>query len=205
MYRAKTAAILLHILALLIILSGCNILNKNYKPGYWNNNTFIHKWADIQFKLPEGFTIANKEQLESYILNNPNTVIASPNTNITEATSIIEFLAIDDYQDLSLQKTIILVIENLNALNIKNEDEYIEYQKQLTEAIGINYFLSEKQNTKIGGKTFTYIDTVLDSVGLNMIARTCFRFKGDYAIVIQVFISGSSYENEIDALMKSFS
>lgn len=203
MNRLRKSALLISILTLFIILSGCNIIQRDYKPGYWDNNTFIHNWADIQFKLPESFIKADKETIESFIANNPDTVIAGPDTDITKATSIIEFLVTTDNQDLSSLKTITFVVENIKALNIKNEDGYIEYQKQMAESVGFNFF-SEKQNAEIGDKTFTCFDAVTNSIGLNMIVRTCFRIKDDYAIAIQIITSGSNNENEIDALMKNF-
>lgn len=202
-HNIKKVVSILLILAILI-LPGCNFLMKEYKPGYWSNDTFFHGWAGINFKLPQGFTIAEKALMESYIADNPKAVVAEPGTKLTDADSILEFLAATDYNNPANIKSIALVIENIKVLNIKNEDDYINYQKQLAELIGFNYYFGEKMTTKINGKTFTYFDAVANTIGTSMIARTCFRIKGDYSIVIQILIMGSNNDSELDALMKSF-
>lgn len=204
MYRfIKKTLSLIALLSLIFILFGCNT-DKEYSPGYWDENTYIHKWANLKFELPEDFIKADKDLIKSYISNIPDAVVAEPGIDVSNATSIIEFLATTDYQDYSSLKTIALVEDNINILDIKTEGEYIEYQKELAVSDGFEYFFSENYETKIGGKTFTYFDATVNSIGLNMVARTCFRFKDNYAIVIQIVVMGNSNSNDIDALLESF-
>lgn len=64
--KKRTIALLLLAALLGGTLTGCSEKAKEYySPGYWRDTTFYSAFVDLRFTLPEGWTAASQEELDT--------------------------------------------------------------------------------------------------------------------------------------------
>lgn len=64
--KKRTIALLLLAALLGGMLTGCSESSKEYySPGYWRDATFYSAFVDLRFTLPEGWTAASQEELDT--------------------------------------------------------------------------------------------------------------------------------------------
>ncbi|MFT4144423.1 MAG: hypothetical protein QM644_08180 [Mobilitalea sp.] len=207
MKQQKRISILLVLLTMLLLISGCSKQDskKEFSIGSWNDNVFENTWLNMKFEIGDDWAIATDEEI-SEVMGVGAELISELNGTSKEALEmaaelkvIYGFLAYNSDTTTNIQ----LMYENL-AKSLGGtkytETEYLgEFKKQIPEDI---YELVDESTKEIAGKTFY---TLKYSVYDGALFQEYYTYKLDKYMVSLIVTYTSETEAEIQQFLNNIS
>lgn len=165
---------------------------KEISRGKWNDNVYTSEFAELTFKLPEGWTrstdkeIAAMMQLGATMLEDEGKY----NAEIAKLTSVYDMLAKSADQTSNIQ----VMMEKVPM----QANEYAEtLKKNLASLEQLSYNIGETTETTIGGNTYKAVSATVEVSGMKMEQSYYVRNEGDYIVAIIVTASGDTKVSDI--------
>jgi hypothetical protein len=126
------------------------------KQGSWEGNTFTNEWAGLKLELPDGWTAASKEQMESAFAAGEQILI----NDSVYSESQLDLAKIQTVYDFLISKeggmpNAILMYENLllSGAGSMSVEEYFETLKgQLVQVTTMGYEFVDKASVRAAGE-----------------------------------------------------
>ncbi|MCL1802648.1 MAG: hypothetical protein FWG30_03250 [Eubacteriaceae bacterium] len=188
-------ALLLACLAILAMLSACTN-NNNEKVGTgegssdipmsigtWDGKSFENKWSNIAFSLPDNWSIASREEVESIMGIGSEIMVNDGIYTQTQIDLSSVRTAYDFYIYNDLNANIILLYENLafpGLSSITQEQYFDEVKSQLEKLETLEYEFVENGYMEIAGEEYYYGTFTVQG---GFMAQTYYIRKYDKAII----------------------
>ena len=188
----KILAIVASLVLVLTLLTGCGNNTTNEAENKTNqtakeqiargvideNNVYTSEYADITFKLPEGWAFSTDEQIANMMsvgveaLNDEKDNLEK----ILEQTALYDMVANDQTTGAS-----VMVMFEKSLMNV-NEEYYLNNVKKGLETVtNMGYEVSDEiTKEKVGGKEYSSITAKVPAY--NMVQKYYVEKKGDYFI-----------------------
>lgn len=199
----KILAIIASLMLVLVLLTGCgnNTTNnvgtsakEQISRGVIDpNNVYTSEYADITFKLPEGWVYSTDEQIAALM----NVGVESLSEDGDRLAKILEQTALYDMVANDQTKgTSVMVMFEKALLNV-NEEYYLNNVKKGLETSGMGYeFSSEIITETVGGNEYKVLTATVPTY--NMVQKYYVVKKGDYFVDILVtYVEGLEDINNI--------
>lgn len=171
---------------------------KELERGKWENNVYTNNFANITFKLPEGWAYSSDEQIAQMmnigveLLNEDQQDLAK----IAEQTSLYDMVANDPSTGAS-----VMVMFEKTALKV-NTDFYINKLKTGLEQVdSINYTIDDEIKTeKVGTEEYTVLTTTVPNY--KMVQKYYIKQEGNYFIDILItYVDGVT---DLETILSNF-
>ncbi len=198
----KNNLILILILSLTMILSGCSSNSKGgdkaveFTQGVSTETGFESEYLNLKFEAPQGFVMATEEEiLNMSDLGAEYAELDKDIIDYSKAVNVYEMMAVDP----ATSANVIVMTEKLSLSNMKLE-EYMEALKtQLTSVSNMNYKIEEETSqVVIAGKEYTKLSTTATVSDVKLIQNYYLRMENGRAeIIITSFIEQSADKEAI--------
>ena len=208
----KILAIVASLVLVLTLLTGCGNNTTNEAENKTNqtakeqiargvideNNVYTSEYADITFKLPEGWAFSTDEQIANMMsvgveaLNDEKDNLEK----ILEQTALYDMVANDQTTGAS-----VMVMFEKSLMNV-NEEYYLNNVKKGLETVtNMGYEVSDEiTKEKVGGKEYSSITAKVPAY--NMVQKYYVEKKGDYFIgMIITYVEGV---NDLNSILANF-
>lgn len=168
---------LLLLMITLVALAGCseNMAGKDFSLGEWNGKTYVNAFAELEYNIPEDWTICSKEEMRASLTNVNSTQYCDAMAKSNDGRSITIFM----YEDLTNDR-------------FMDEEEYLtgiqkqfgrERKNDTGDILATEVRMSSKISKKMfGEKQYYVLPTEFDS--MNIKQDFAVRKVGDYMVVI---------------------
>ena len=171
---------------------------KEIERGKWEDDVYTNDFANITFKLPEGWEYSNDEEIAEMmnigteLLNDDQQELAK----IAEQTSLYDMVASDPSTGAS-----VMVMFEKTAIKVSTSFYINKLKTGLEQVDSINYSIEDDVTTEvIGGEEYTVLKATVPDY--NMVQKYYVKAEGNYFIDILVtYVEGLTEESTI---MSSF-
>lgn len=192
--KTKKLSIVLAAIVLIAALAGCTPA-KSITTGAFNGNAYANDFFGMTFKVPDGWTVASKEQMVD-IFKAGQEMIGSNDKDAEKKMELAKQKTLYfayaskhpiDYAE-GPNSNFNLVCENLGiaGLVVKTSKDYaeaaIEQIKKSTEGTDMSYTFGDITTQKIGGLDFAITDATLTYSGVEIKQRLVCTIKNNYAL-----------------------
>ena len=166
---------------------------KEFKRGAWENNVYTSEFANITFKLPDGWTYSRDEEIAEMMnigveaLNEDQQAMSK----LAEQTSVYDMVSNDPSTGAS-----VMVMFEKTPMKVTT-DFYIDKLKSgLEEVEAINYTIGDVTTENIGSNEYTVLTATVPEY--NMVQKYYIKAEGNYFIdVLVTYIEGKTELNDI--------
>jgi len=157
------------------------------------NNIYTSEYADVKFRLPEGWAYSSDEQIASLMNVGVEAIAddADSVAKILEKTALYDMVATDQAKGTS-----VMVMFEKALLNV-NEEYYLNNVKKGLESTEMGYEVSsEIAKETVGGREYNVLTATIPSY--KMVQKYYVVKKGDYFVNILVtYVEGAEDLNNI--------
>lgn len=206
---SKILAIVLSLILVLITLTACGDETVNEAENKTvaeeiargvidENNVYTSEFADITFKLPDGWVFSTDEQIAS-MMNVGVDILEDQKDNVAEIieqTALYDMVANDQTNGTS-----VMVMFEKPLLNV-NEEYYLNNVKEGLEAVTeFNYEVSDEITTEtVGGQEYKTLSAKVPEY--NMVQKYYAVKKGDYFVdIIITYMEGVT---DLETILSNF-
>ena len=211
----KYTAIIVCLVLVALVLTGCGtediknkvetIINeekeaaeeKVFERGKWEDNVYKNEFANITFKLPEGWTYSSDEEIAEMM----NIGVEALNDNqqamskLAEQTSVYDMVSNDPNTGAS-----VMVMFEKPLMKVST-DFYIDKLKTgLEEVDSIDYTIGDVTTESIAGEEYTVLTTTVPAY--NMVQKYYIKTEGNY--FIDVLVTYIESLTEPSSIMNNF-
>jgi hypothetical protein len=146
MIKKKT---LLMIFIPLIIIAGCNKINKplDFDYGHVENNKYINSFFKAEMTIPKSWVVQSKEQMEN-LTETGKDLVAGDDANMkaklnASEINIANLLSVNQFEQgaaVEYNPSILLIAENIkNSPGVKTGKDYLFHTKKFLEQSQLKY------------------------------------------------------------------
>lgn len=208
----KLLAVAMMLVLSLTILAGCGKKEENgdnkssesttkqekkeISKGKWEDNVYTSEFADLKFKLPEGWTRSTDEEIAE-VMNLGKEVLEDEglySSKVAQLTTVYDMMA----KNKTTNGSIAIMMEKTSA----KETLYANSLKtQLEKVTQMKYNIGEFTEKTISGNKYTVVPATINVSGQQIFQNYYIRSVGDYMVAILVT---ETSEANLNNLMNCF-
>ena len=211
----KLIGLAIALVLLLVVLTGCvnNEVTKNAENnveetevvetkelsrGKWENNVYTNEFADIKFRLPEGWNYSSDEEIASMmnisvdLLNEDQQSFAK----IAEQTSVYDMVATNPNTASS-----VMVMFEKPLIKVSTEYYISKVKSELEKLDSINYTISDDVGTaNIAGREYKVVTAAVPAY--NLVQK--YYITEQDGCFIDILVTYTEGNNDEDIILSSF-
>ncbi|WP_058486461.1 hypothetical protein [Defluviitalea phaphyphila] len=214
MNNKKFLSILLIVIFLMSIFSGCTKNKKELILGTFENNKYSNDYFGFTMELPEDWHIATDEEKKA-LFNVGKEMLVENNEDLVENTDsssegIFHLVWTYKYPLNSVEDfnpNFLCTAENVGLIDsiIIDEKDYIESVKTVLEETGVGYKCGDISTEKIGNKDFYVMEVSLDYQGITIYQKYYLKIVDKYVLSYLLSYSSEDEKNELTDILNTIS
>lgn len=196
-------SLLVLMLVVITMFSGCNKKEQQYTKGTINGNTYESEFLNLKFTMPEGYTMFDEDTLDEYVQFASDVIYKDKDQQIIDYAE-----AVTVYEMMCAEATVnspnaSIFLENLLGKDV-SLDDYVETSKQQLQDSGLEYTFGDiKKDVELAGEKYAVLDCIGNYAGQEILQQLYIRQVGNRMMLLTITYTEDTAEGK-DTLLAGF-